>query len=287
VFHRAQTNPVQNSSKHLRIVLADDMPEIMEAVAERLFPNFSVVAKCYDGAALIDCVVKYRPDLIVTDISMPKLSGIEALRRLRHRGFQTPAIILTVHQDEDLIKEALALGVQGFVLKRRLITDFHLAVRAALNGGTFVSTESETAEKTAPNSPPAIVNERATRGPVRAGIVHDRDGLVIARSEEMNWQAMDTPGCQTKILFVDDREKSITSIVRMRAGTHFPSHRHVGVEEVFILEGDLVLEGHPMMPGDYCRAESATVHSESFTKSGCVFLLKAGQLDVIQNDKSD
>jgi CheY-like chemotaxis protein len=254
---------------------------MIDAVAKRLSPDFAIVAKCCDGAALVECVLKFAPDLIVTDISMPKFSGIEALRLLRNRGVQTPAIILTVHQDEDLVKAALTIGVRGFVLKGRLIADLPLAVHAALNGGTFVSSESAAVEKTALGSSPAIVNEAATRAQIPTEILLDRDGLFIARSEGMLWQSIDASGCEKKILFVDDREKSVTSIVRMQAGTHFPSHRHGGIEEVFILQGDLVVEGQPMKPGDYCRAEPTTVHRESFTESGCVFLLRASQHDRI------
>ena len=262
------------------------MPEIMDAVAKRLDPGCTVVAKCSDGAALVERVLEYAPDLIVTDISMPKLSGIEALRRLRYGGVQTPAIILTVHQDEDLIKEAFTLGVQGFVLKRRLVTDLQLAVRAALSGGRFVSNEPGAVEKTAVDAGPAIANETATGAKIPGEVLLDRNGLFIGRSEEMQWRDIDGSGCEKKILFEDNREKSQTAIVRMQAGTHFPRHRHGGPEEVFLLEGDLVIEGHPMKPGDYCRAEGGTVHQESFTKSGCVFLLRSSRRDVIPNDKS-
>lgn len=277
---------MQSSSRQIRVVLADDLPEIMDAVANRLPPEFTVVAKCCDGTALVECVLELAPDLIVTDISMPKLNGIEALRLLRHRGVQTPAIILTIHQDEDLIKEALTIGVQGFVLKRRLVTDFPLALHAVLHGGTFVSSESAVVENTALGSSPAIVNDAAPRAHIPAEILLNRNGLFIARSEGMPWQSIDTSGCQKKILFVDNREKSVTSIVRMQAGTRFPPHHHGGVEEVFVLEGDLVVEGQPMKPGDYCRAERTAVHRESFTESGCVFLLKASQHDTILDDKS-
>lgn len=253
----------------------------MDAVANRLSRDFTVVAKCCDGAALVESVLESAPDLIVTDISMPNLNGIEALRLLRHRGVQTPAIILTAHQDEDLAKEARAVGVQGFVLKRRLITDFLLAVHAVLNGGTFTSFEAAAVPKPAPVSGPAIPNEDPARAKVPSEVLLNRDGLFIARSDEMQWRTMDAAGCQKKILFVDEREKSVTSIVRMQAGTRFPPHRHGGIEEVFILEGDLVVEGQQMKPGDYCRAERDTVHQESFTESGCVFLLKASQHDTI------
>jgi quercetin dioxygenase-like cupin family protein len=80
---------------------------------------------------------------------------------------------------------------------------------------------------------------------------------------------------------VEQQRKIATSLVRMDPGTHFPAHRHGGPEEVFVLEGDLVLEGQKMKPGDYCHAEIGTIHSESYTESGCLFLLKASQLDEI------
>jgi DNA-binding NarL/FixJ family response regulator len=277
---------VQTSAGLIRVVLADDVPEIMDAVAQRLSRDFTVVAKCCDGAALVECVLEFAPDLIVTDISMPKLNGIDALRLLRHRGVQTPAIILTAHQDEDLAKEARAVGAHGFVLKARLVSDFLLAVHAVLNGGTFMSFQPAAVRKTAPGSGPAIANENPAHAKFPSEILLNRDGLFIARSDVMHWQPVDAAGCQKKILFVDDREKSVTSIVRMRAGTHFPPHCHGGIEEVFILEGDLVVEGQQMKSGDYCRAERTTVHRESFTESGCVFLLKASQHDSILENKS-
>lgn len=275
-------------ARQIRVVLADDVPEIMDAVAKRLSPDYVVIAKVSDGAALVECVLELAPDLLVTDVSMPNLTGIEALRTLRQRGVQTPAIILTVHQDEDLVKEALTLGAQGFVLKRRLITDLPLAVHAALNGGTFVSNGSAAGHLTPLGSDAAVLDlhDATTGAPLPTEILLNHNGFFIARSEGMHWQASDVPGCQKKILFVDEQQKSVTLIVRMPAGTHFPAHRHGGVEEVFILQGDLVVEGQPMKPGDYCRAEPATTHRESFTESGCVFLLKASQHDEILADAS-
>jgi anti-sigma factor ChrR (cupin superfamily) len=82
-------------------------------------------------------------------------------------------------------------------------------------------------------------------------------------------------------LFVDDQQQCVTSLVRMEAGTHFPAHRHGGPEEVLLLSGDLVVEGQRMKPGDYCRAETASIRGESYTPSGCLFLLKASQHDQI------
>jgi hypothetical protein len=216
---------------------------------------------------------------------MPKLTGIEALRRLRHLGVQTPAIILTVHEDEELVKEALALGVRGFVLKRRLVGDLPLAVREVLNGRTFVSEAAR--NKSLAGDAAADLEAATTVGRLGAEILLDRLGLFIVRTEGMEWQGLGISGLERQVLFVDERQQSVTSLVRMQAGTHlqagthFPAHQHGGPEEVFMLHGDLIVEGRTMKPGDYCRAETDSVHSESCTESGCLFLLKASQHDRI------
>ena len=274
---------VKNSDKQIRVVIADDVPEMLDAVAKRLSPDYEVVGRVSDGAALVECVLKLTPDLIVTDISMPKLTGIEALSCLRQLGIQIPAVILTVHEDEDLVKDALSLGVQGFVLKRRLVSDLPLAAHEALNGRTFVSDAIH--KKVQASDASTVDRDTATTvDRLSPEILLDRLGLLIARTERMEWQATGKPGCQRKMLFADAQQKSFTSLVRMQAGTHFPAHRHGGPEEVFILSGDLIVEGQTLKPGDYCRAETASVHGESYTKSGCVFILRASQHDEIIGD---
>src|ERR1700741_3760608 len=109
--------------RRTRIVIADDFPETLETVEGRLAPQFEIVGKVADGLALIECACRLQPDLLLIDVSMPKLNGIEALRRLRSLGVQVPAIILTNHDDEDLATEAFSAGSQGFVVKSHMGTD--------------------------------------------------------------------------------------------------------------------------------------------------------------------
>jgi DNA-binding NarL/FixJ family response regulator len=78
-------------------------------------------------------------DLLVTDISMSKLNGIEAVRQLRSRGLKTPAIVLTIIEDKDIANEALSAGAQGFVVKSRMGSELPLAVREVLAGRTYIS----------------------------------------------------------------------------------------------------------------------------------------------------
>jgi quercetin dioxygenase-like cupin family protein len=127
---------------------------------------------------------------------------------------------------------------------------------------------------------PARVRERLfsrlNRAPQRPGILMHQSGLLISRSKEMAWQTM-SPGIVYKPLYEDARRKYTTALVRMDPGTRYPSHRHSEIEELFLLSGDLNVEGQQMQTGDYCRADSGTVHGETFTDSGCVFLLLAAQ----------
>ena len=77
--------------------------------------------------------------MLVLDISMPVLNGIEAARRLKAAGFRAKIVVLTVHEDEDYLRAALAAGADGYVVKSRLARDLPLALREALAGRTFVS----------------------------------------------------------------------------------------------------------------------------------------------------
>jgi len=113
------------------------------------------------------------------------------------------------------------------------------------------------------------------------GIMYDKGGVLIARSEEMNWQPGQLPGLFLKVLFNDTQRGYTTALVRMTAGTHYPSHRHTGVEELFLLEGDLSVDELSMKPGDYCRGEVGSIHGEIYTNAGCLFMVSSSQHDEI------
>jgi len=106
------------------------------------------------------------------------------------------------------------------------------------------------------------------------GIVLENNGLLVARSEELAWQPI-ASGVFLKPLFKDRARKYDTSLVRMEAGAHYPRHHHAAIEELFLLSGDLHLEDQVIRAGDYCRADSGTIHGETFTNDGCLFLLMA------------
>ena len=128
----------KQGARRVRAVIADDFAEVLDAVERRL-SDCEIVGRASDGLALVESICKLKPDIFVTDISMPGLTGIEALVRLRSMGINTPAVILSVREDEELAKQALLQGASAYVLKSRLDDDLPIAVREALAGRTFIS----------------------------------------------------------------------------------------------------------------------------------------------------
>jgi anti-sigma factor ChrR (cupin superfamily) len=112
-----------------------------------------------------------------------------------------------------------------------------------------------------------------------AGVLSDKDGVMIARPAEMTWAAGELPGVFLKVLFNDTTRGYKTAMVRMTEGTHYPSHKHAGVEELYLLEGDLFVGEMSMRAGDYCRAEAGSIHEEIATKNGCLFVVTSSHQD--------
>ncbi len=129
-------------------------------------------------------------------------------------------------------------------------------------------------------TPPARLRERLLskvgNAPRVPGVLLQQSGFLISRSDELAWQTV-APGLAYKPLYEDATHGYNAYLVRMDAGVRYPSHRHAEVEELFLLSGDLHLEGQVMRAGDYCRADASTIHGETFTDTGCLFLLMASQ----------
>jgi len=122
-----------------RVLLADDHLMIREKVTRMLESEFDIIGTVTNGQALLDEAAVLDPDIVVLDITMPGLPGIEAARRLRETGSHAKIVFLTVHEDPDFIREALATGALGYVVKPRLASDLLAAMREALEGRSFVS----------------------------------------------------------------------------------------------------------------------------------------------------
>jgi DNA-binding NarL/FixJ family response regulator len=122
-----------------RVLLADDHPRFPEMEERLLEPEFEVVGKVGNGQALLEEAMRLKPDVIVTDISMPVLNGIEAVDRLVGSGCESRFVFLTVHNDADFVRRCLSAGAFGYVVKSRIASELVPAIREALAGNIFVS----------------------------------------------------------------------------------------------------------------------------------------------------
>ena len=122
-----------------RVLLADDHVLVAEALKSLLAPEFDLVGVVEDGRALVEAAGKLRPDVIVTDITMPHLNGIDALVRLRQDGNKVPVVFLTMHRDVAFARRALDAGGAGVVLKHSAPAELVSAIRAALEGRVFLT----------------------------------------------------------------------------------------------------------------------------------------------------
>jgi DNA-binding NarL/FixJ family response regulator len=128
-----------SSARRPRLLLADDHVLVAEALRSLLAPEFDLVGVVEDGRELVEAAGKLRPDVIVADVTMPHLNGIDALARLRQRGDRTPVVFLTMHRDVAFARRALEAGASGFVLKHSAPAELIAAIRAALQGGTYLT----------------------------------------------------------------------------------------------------------------------------------------------------
>jgi len=123
----------------VKILLADDHRYLLEVIRALLEPTFSVVGCVEDGESLVEAATRLQPDVVVIDISMPKLNGIDAANRLRESGSSPKVVFLTVHAGHDFVEAALRTGALAYVSKFRINSDLLVAIEEALAGRIFVS----------------------------------------------------------------------------------------------------------------------------------------------------
>ena len=122
-----------------RVLLADDHRMVAEGLIRLLTPEFEVVGVVEDGRALITAAKKLNPDVIVADISMPHLNGLEALVQLEKQNPEVRVVFLTMHKEVAYARRALEAGASGYVLKHSAPEELVMAVRAALAGKIFIT----------------------------------------------------------------------------------------------------------------------------------------------------
>lgn len=134
-----KTRPGETNSEKIRVLLADDNPAVLHQVSGLLAEDFHVVAALSDGQTAVHKYLELGADVLILDISMGTMSGLDVARSLWERGVRPHLIFLTVHCESDFVRAAMACGASGYVVKSHLINDLIPAIRATLSGNLFIS----------------------------------------------------------------------------------------------------------------------------------------------------
>jgi DNA-binding NarL/FixJ family response regulator len=127
----------------IRVMVADDHHLVRQGIRALLEkqPGIEVVWEARDGQEALDYCIQIEPDVLVLDINMPRLNGIEVIQRLSAAALRTRVVILSMYSDESLVKRALQNGALGYLLKKSITEDLLAAIQAARRGEKFVSPE--------------------------------------------------------------------------------------------------------------------------------------------------
>jgi DNA-binding NarL/FixJ family response regulator len=122
-----------------RVLLADDHTMLLDAFRRLLEPQCDIVGTASDGHALIDLASRTNPEIVILDITMPRLNGIEAAAQIRRKLPEVKTIFLTVNQDPDVAAEAIRQGASGYLLKNSAYAELISAITLALDGKTYIT----------------------------------------------------------------------------------------------------------------------------------------------------
>lgn len=134
---RAATSPIRGKSartERVRIVIADDDPMSLDELGNLLDAQFETVGRAHNGRQLIECVQKLQPGVVVTDLSMPEMNGIEAARRITKAYPNVKVVILSIHSDPAFVEAAFEAGALGYVVKLEAGTDLIPAIEDVVAG---------------------------------------------------------------------------------------------------------------------------------------------------------
>jgi DNA-binding NarL/FixJ family response regulator len=123
----------------IRVLIADDNENVVERVRVILGADFEVVGAAFNGRDAVAETQRLDPDVLVVDISMPILDGLQAARRLRVTNPRTKIVFLTVHRDQDFVAVAFSAGASAYVTKSDVATDLIPAINDAFYGRTYIS----------------------------------------------------------------------------------------------------------------------------------------------------
>lgn len=128
--------------KRPRVLLADDHTLLLDAFRKLLEPHCTVVGAVTDGRALVEAAVRLKPEVIVLDVSMPLLNGLDAAIQVRKKAPGAKLVFVTMSDDPDLAAEAFRIGASGFLLKNSAATELLEAIREAADGRAYVSSRA-------------------------------------------------------------------------------------------------------------------------------------------------
>ena len=201
-----------------RVLLADDHQIVAEGVARLLAADYDLLATLTSGYALLDAVLEERPDIVVADISMPDMSGIEALRQLRQAGSMVQVVFLTMHNEPAMVEEALDAGARGYVLKAAAGEELLQAMRAVLGGGAYVSPALWQKVIGRSSTPTLTSRQRTVLGLLAEGLrsreIAERLGLSVRTVEAHRHALMQAMDARNSIELV--REAARLGLVVMR-----------------------------------------------------------------------
>jgi DNA-binding NarL/FixJ family response regulator len=123
-----------------RVLLAEDHTVVAEGFQALLKDTFELLGTVQDGRALVAAAAELKPDVIVTDVSMPELNGLDAIRQIKERQPNARVVVLTMHRDTQLAVEAFRAGAVGYVLKVSPVEELLAAIREAAMGRAYVTT---------------------------------------------------------------------------------------------------------------------------------------------------
>jgi quercetin dioxygenase-like cupin family protein len=136
-----------------------------------------------------------------------------------------------------------------------------------------------------PTAPPPGLRDKvlAAIEPKVPGLLHGAPDLVIFRSDDIDWQPHPTAtGLLVKPLYVDRKRGYLTTLLKMEAGAVYPAHLHQDVEEIYVIDGQVELQGTAMGPGDYCRAEPGSHHEIGYSKTEALLLVLSSARDQLE-----
>jgi DNA-binding NarL/FixJ family response regulator len=122
-----------------RILLADDHALVLEGYRRLLEESYELVGTVADGRALVDAAKKLQPEIVILDVSMPVLNGIDASAQIKKFAPKTKIIVVTMHADTDYVRSAFEAGASAYVLKRSAVDELEQAIKAVLGGHSYIT----------------------------------------------------------------------------------------------------------------------------------------------------